>query len=119
MSFNSHAASQNVMDQGLGMPIWKCLCSTTLLMLQCYQRMSFFSEGWITTFGLVPDYINMAATMSNITLGNSIPSLEAVNKIKSKVPAKYHGYIKLFIDREASTLPPHCDQDIKIELEEG
>src|SRR5260370_35416456 len=88
------------------MLIWKCLHLTTLLMLQCYWRMSFFSQGWITAFGLinfVPDYINMAATMSNITLGNSIPPLEAIKKIKSKVPAKYHGYINIFIDRKAST----------------
>ena len=70
----------------------------------------FFSQGQITTFGLInfiPDYINVAATMSNITLGNSIPPPEAVNKIKSKAPAKYHGYINIFIKgsiNPASTL---------------
>src|SRR5260370_38990992 len=57
--------------------------------------------------------------MSNIIPDKSFPDPEAVNKIKAKVPAKYHGYINLFIDREAETLPPHCDQDIKIKLKEG
>jgi len=82
----------------------------------------FFSQGWITAFGLInfaPDYINVAATMSNIASGNSILPPEAIKKIKSKVLAKYHGYINIFVDREASTLPPHCNQDINIELEEG
>src|SRR5260370_19764919 len=82
----------------------------------------FFGQGWITTFGLinfVPNSINVAASMSNIILDKSFPVPEAVNKIKAKVLAKYHGYINLFVDKEAETLPPHCDQDIKIELEEG
>src|SRR5260370_10727472 len=57
--------------------------------------------------------------MSNIIPDKSFPDPEAINKIKAKVLAKYHGYINLFIDREAETLPPHHDQDIKIELEEG
>src|SRR5260370_37784551 len=82
----------------------------------------FFGQGWITTFGLidfVPNSINVATSMSNIISDNSILVLEAINKIKAKVPDKYHGYINIFIDREAKTLPPHHDQDIKINLKEG
>src|SRR5260370_41590310 len=82
----------------------------------------FFSQGQITTFGLInfiPDYINIGTLLSKVVLDNSILVPEAIKKIKSKVPAKYHGYLNVFIDREATTLPPHHDQDIKIELEEG
>src|SRR5260370_1197272 len=39
--------------------------------------------------------------------------------IKSQVPEKYHGFINVFIDKEVTQLPPHQDQDIAIELEEG
>src|SRR5260370_37417253 len=69
--------------------------------------MNFFGQGWITAFGIikfVPDYINIAASMSNIASDSSILVLEAIEKIKSKVPAKYHGYINVFIDREATTV---------------
>src|SRR5260370_22311504 len=82
----------------------------------------FFSQGRITTFGFInfiPNSINVAMSTSNITPDNSILVPEAIDKTKAKVPEKYHGYINIFIDREAKTLPPHCDQDIKIELEEG
>src|SRR5260370_2477665 len=82
----------------------------------------FFSQGQITAFGLihfVPDYINIDVSLSKVILDNSILVLEAIGKIKSKVPVKYHGYINVFIDKEATTLPPHHNQDIKIELEEG
>src|SRR5260370_34779355 len=79
----------------------------------------FFGQGWITTFGLidfVPNSINVATSMSNIISDNSILAPEAVNKIKAKVLDKYHGYINIFVDREAKTLPPHCNQDTKIKL---
>src|SRR5260370_32785852 len=82
----------------------------------------FFSQGWITTFGLInfiPDYINIGTSLSKVVPDNSILVLEAIKKIKSKVLVKYHGYINVFVDREATTLPPHHNQDIKIKLEEG
>src|SRR5260370_13338669 len=81
----------------------------------------FFGQGQITTFGLinfVPNSINIAASMSNIILDNSILVPEAIDKIKAKVPEKYHGYITIFVNREAKTLPPHCNQHIKINLEQ-
>jgi len=82
----------------------------------------FFSQGRITAFGLInfiPDYINVGALLCKVIPDNSILVPEAIKKIKSKVPAKYHGYINVFVDREATTLPLHHDQDIKIKLEEG
>ncbi len=82
----------------------------------------FFGQGWITAFGLInfiPNSINVATSVSNIISDNSILVPEAIDKIKAKVPEKYHGFINVFINKEATTLSPHCDQDIKIKLVEG
>ncbi len=38
--------------------------------------------------------------------------------IKSKVLEKYHGFLNVFVNKEA-TLSPHHDQDIWIEIEDG
>ena len=37
----------------------------------------------------------------------------------SSVPEDYHDYADVFSKANASTLPPHRDYDLKIELEEG
>src|SRR5258708_36161079 len=57
--------------------------------------------------------------MTNPTSENPIPAPGILEYIKSKVLGKYHGFLNVFIDKEASTLPPHRDQDIRIELENG
>ena len=47
------------------------------------------------------------------------PDPKTLSYIQSRVPKEYHGFVNVFFNREATTLPPHRDQDIKIELEEG
>ena len=37
----------------------------------------------------------------------------------SSVPPEYHDYADVFSKAKASELPPHCDYDLKIDLEEG
>ncbi|KAG6326078.1 hypothetical protein ID866_13011 [Astraeus odoratus] len=37
----------------------------------------------------------------------------------SNVPKEYHDFADVFSKAKASTLPPHCEHDLKIELEEG
>ncbi len=39
--------------------------------------------------------------------------------IAAKVPSKYHEYLSLFVEKEATELLPHHTHDIKIELEQG
>ena len=36
-----------------------------------------------------------------------------------KVPAKYHDFLDLFMDKEVTELLPHQSHDIKIKLEQG
>ncbi len=60
--------------------------------------------------------------MSNpilVTLETSHHVPGTLKYIKSQVPEKYHSFINVFVDKEATQLPPHQDQDIAIELEEG
>src|SRR5258705_4908359 len=47
------------------------------------------------------------------------PSQSSCKSIAAKVPAKYHEFLDIFVDKEATELPPHCAHDIKIELEYG
>src|SRR6266478_3849286 len=104
-------------DANLEMPTFDNSIDVAML-----SENEFFSQGRITAFGLInfiPDYINVGALLSKVIPDNSILVPEAIEKIKSKVLAKYHGYINVFVDREATTLPPHHNQDIKIKLEEG
>src|SRR5260221_1237010 len=58
-----------------------------------------------------------AATDTMNSEGN--PSQSSHDSIAAKVPAKYHEFLDLFVDKEATELPPHCSHDIKIELEHG
>ncbi|KAG6328866.1 hypothetical protein ID866_10223 [Astraeus odoratus] len=37
----------------------------------------------------------------------------------SNIPKEYHDFTDVFSKAKASTLPPHCEHDLKIELEEG
>ena len=82
----------------------------------------FFSQNQIQAFGLinfVSDSIVIVASMGDTILDNSALAPGTIKYIKSKVPEKYHGFINVFVDKEATILPPHQDQDIKIKLEEG
>src|SRR5258705_4480647 len=56
-----------------------------------------------------------ASTMSP----QSNPSQSSWDSIAAKVPAKYHDFLDIFINKEATELPPHQAHDIKIELEQG
>ncbi len=47
------------------------------------------------------------------------PSQLSHKSIAAKVPAKYHEFLDLFVDKEATKLSPHCTHDINIELELG
>ncbi len=70
----------------------------------------------------VPNSTIVMASVSNpipVTLETSHHVPGTLEYIKSRVPEKYHGFINVFIDKEATQLPPHWDQDIAIELEEG
>src|SRR5258708_5474390 len=58
-----------------------------------------------------------AATDTMNSEGN--PSQSSHDSIAAKVPGKYHEFSDLFVDKEATELPPHCSHDIKIELEHG
>src|SRR5260370_1288010 len=83
---------------------------------------NFFSQNQIQAFGLinfVSDSIVIVASMGDTILDNSILAPGTIEYIKSKVPEKYHGFINVFVDKEATILPPHQYQDIKIKLEEG
>src|SRR5260221_12177393 len=94
----------------------------TPFMLQYYQWMIFFVQDQISAFGVInfiPDSIVLAASITNPTSENPIPAPGTLEYIKSKVPEKYHGFLNVFVDKEASTLPPHCDQDIQIKIEDG
>ncbi len=51
------------------------------------------------------------------SMGN--PSQSSPESIAAKVPTKYHEFLDLFVHKEAMELPPHWEQDIKIELEQG
>ncbi len=73
-----------------------------------------FNSDHISAFG----FIQLKPDSCSIALSDST-SDSPVSDIKSKVPEKYHGFINVFVDKEASTLPPHWDHDLKIELEEG
>jgi len=64
----------------------------------------------ISAFGIInfiPDSIVLATSMTNPTSENPIPAPGILEYIKSKVLGKYHGFLNVFIDKEASTLPPH------------
>src|SRR5258708_16752176 len=91
--------------------------------LQYYQQMNFFfAQNQISAFGIInfiPDSIVLAASISNPTSEIPIPAPGTLEYIKSKVPEKYHGFLNVFVDKEATTLPPHHDQDIQIEIEDG
>src|SRR5260370_28322221 len=83
---------------------------------------NFFSQNQIQAFGLInfiSDSIVVAASMGDTILDNSVLASGTIEYIKSKVLEKYHGFINIFVNKEATILPPHWDQDIKIELEEG
>ena len=47
------------------------------------------------------------------------PSQSSWESIAAKVPPKYHDFLDIFVNKEATELPPHWAHDIKIELEEG
>ena len=84
----------------------------------------FFNHNQISLFGMIkfiPDSIEIAVSASGPAFEGSspVPIPGSLEYIKSKVPEKYHGFINIFVKKESSTLPPHRDQDIKIELEEG
>ena len=84
----------------------------------------FFNQDWISLFGMIkfiPNSIEIAVSASGPAFEGSspVPIPGSLEYIKSKVPEKYHAFINIFVEKEASTLPPHWDQDIKIELEEG
>src|SRR5258705_9627950 len=49
--------------------------------------------------------------------GNPLQSLH--DSIAAKVPAKYHDFLDLFVDKEVTELLPHWSHNIKIELEQG
>jgi len=79
----------------------------------------------VQAFGLlnfIPDSTTVVVSMVNSVLETPEISCHVpgtLEHIKSLVPEKYHGFINVFVDKEATTLPPHWDQDIAIELEEG
>ena len=85
-------------------------------MLQYYQQMNFFfAQNQVSAFGIinfVPDSIVLATSITNPTLEIPIPAPGTLDYIKSKVPEKYHSFLNVFVDKEATTLPPHHDQDI-------
>ncbi len=77
----------------------------------------FFAQNQISAFGVInfiPDSIVLAASVTNPISENPIPAPGTLEYLKSKVPEKYHGFLNVFVDKEASTLPPHQDQDIKL-----
>ncbi len=91
-------------------------------MLQYYQQMNFFAQNRVSAFGVinfVPDSIVLATSITNPTSEIPIPAPGTLDYIKSKVLEKYHGFLNVFVDKEATTLPPHHDQDIQIEIEDG
>src|SRR5260370_9628393 len=101
------------------LPFWFWFWITQL---QYYWQMIFFGQNQIQAFGMinfVPDSIVVAASMGDSILENSSPVPGTIEYIKSKVLEKYHGFLNLFFDKEATTLPPPQDQDMSIELEEG
>ena len=53
------------------------------------------------------------------SMPNGNPSQSSCETIVGKVPSKYHDFLDLFVDKEATVLPPHHTHDIKIELEQG
>ena len=70
----------------------------------------------------MPDSTIVAASMVKSvpeTLETSSHVPGTIEYIKSWVLEKYHGFLNVFIDKETTMLPPHQDQDIAIELEEG
>ena len=82
----------------------------------------FFSQSQVQAFGLLnfmPDFTIVTASMVN---SNSVPEAPETSThvpgtlkyIKSWVPEKYHGFLNVFMDKEATQLPPHWDQDIAI-----
>src|SRR5260221_10490303 len=82
----------------------------------------FFVQDQISTFGIInfiPDSIVLAASITNPASEIPIPAPGTLEYIKSKVPKKYHGFLNVFVDKEATTLPPHHNQDIRIEIEDG
>src|SRR5258708_39157173 len=82
----------------------------------------FFAQDQISAFGIInfiPDSIVLAASITNPASEIPIPAPGTLEYIKSKVPEKYHGFLNVFVDKEATTLPPHRNQDIRIEIEDG
>src|SRR5260370_5900404 len=83
---------------------------------------NFFSQNQIQAFGLInfiSDSIVVVASVGDTIPVNSVLASGTIEYIKSKVLEKYHGFINIFVNKEATILPPHQDQDIKIKLEEG
>src|SRR5258708_21641714 len=56
----------------------------------------------------MPSLCTMSCSMSSLA-----------NSITDRVPAKYHNFLDLFVNKEASELSPHHSHDIKIELKQG
>src|SRR5260221_9642859 len=78
--------------------------------MSCYSALSSMSSPCSMTS-------TYAATDTMNSEGN--PSQSSRDSIAAKVPAKYHEFLDLFVDKEATKLLPHHSHDIKIELENG